>query len=151
MSLLKIGDAAPGFTSINQNGETVSWDSFRGKKVVLYFYPKDNTPGCTVEAKNMRDGKEELLSRGFEIVGVSPDRVKSHENFCNKYDLNFTLLSDPDKTIANAYGVSGEKQFMGTTVNGIRRTTFVIASKAGIERVFDKFDNKNHGQQILKS
>ena len=151
MSLLKIGDAAPGFTSINQNGETVSWDSFRGKKVVLYFYPKDNTPGCTVEAKNMRDGKEELLSRGFEIVGVSPDSVKSHENFCNKYELNFTLLSDPDKTIANAYGVWGEKQFMGRTVTGIRRTTFVIDEKGVIERVFDKVDTKNHWQQILKS
>lgn len=149
--MLSIGDKVPVFTAMNQEGKEVSLKDFRGKKIILYFYPKDNTPGCTVEAKNLRDGKEELKRRGFEIIGVSPDSVKSHESFCQKHELNFTLLSDPDKTIAQAFGVWGEKKFMGKTYMGIMRTTFIIDENGVIEKVFKKVDTKNHWQQIIDS
>lgn len=151
MNGLKIGDKAPDFTALSQDNVEVSLKEFSGKKVILYFYPKDNTPGCTLEAKNLRDGKEEMLKMGFQIVGVSPDSVKSHQGFCQKHELNFTLLADTEKVIASDYGVWGEKEFMGRTIVGIHRTTFVIDEKGVIEKIFDKVDIKNHWQQIVDS
>lgn len=142
------GDQAPDFEALSQSGEKVSLSGLKGRKVILYFYPRDNTPGCTLEAKSLRDGREELRKMGFEIIGVSPDSVRSHCGFAEKHSLGFVLLSDPDKKIAEAYGVWGEKKFMGRTVTGILRTTFIIDEAGRIERVIDKVDTKNHWQQI---
>lgn len=124
---------------------------FKGRKLILYFYPKDNTPGCTLEAKSLRDGRDELVRMGFEVVGVSPDSEKSHKGFSEKQCLNFTLLADTDKSIAEAYGVWGDKKFMGREYKGIIRTTFIIDGSGVIEKIFDKVDTKNHFQQIVES
>ena len=148
--MLAEGMKAPDFTLKDSRGETVSLSDFRGRKTVVYFYPKDNTPGCTLEAQNMRDGKQALVDAGFEIFGISPDSEESHRNFCKKHDLNFTLLSDPDKKAAEAFGVWGEKKMYGRTVMGIKRTTFIIAPDGTIEKIFAKVDTKNHYQQILE-
>ncbi len=149
--MLKIGDKAPGFEGADKDGKTVSLEEFRkrGKKVVLYFYPKDNTSGCTAEACSLRDGYAELRNRGFEIVGVSPDSEKSHDRFREKHALPFTLISDPEHRIAESYGVWGEKKFMGRNYMGILRTTFVIDTEGNIERVFDKVKTGDHAGQIL--
>ena len=149
MTELKIGDLAPDFTSTTQNGETLSLADLKGQRVILYFYPKDNTSGCTFEAKNLRDGKAALAEQGFKIIGVSPDSEKSHQNFCAKHELNFTLLADTDHSVATAYGVWGEKSMCGRKYMGIFRTTFVIDAEGRIEKVFKKVDTKNHYQQIL--
>ena len=151
MENLKRGDKAPFFSAPDQDGNVVSLDSLRGRKVILYFYPKDNTPGCTAEACSLRDGRDELAEMGFTVIGVSPDSVVSHDKFRAKHSLNFTLLSDSDKAVANAYVVWGEKKFMGKTVTGVRRTTFVIDENGIIEKIFDKVDTKNHWQQIADS
>lgn len=151
MSALKIGDKAPDFSANDQQGNPVSLSTLLGKRIVLYFYPKDNTPGCTAEACSMRDGKSELEKMGFTILGVSPDSEKSHQNFITKHNLNFTLLADSDKTIAKAYGVWGLKKFMGRTYEGILRTTFIIDERGFIEKIFDKVDTKNHFEQIVDS
>lgn len=142
---------APDFQSTTQDGEQLSLSDLRGQRVILYFYPKDNTSGCTFEAKNLRDGKAQLTEMGFCIIGVSPDSEKSHQNFCQKHELNFTLLADTDKSVAEAYGVWGEKSMYGRKYMGIFRTTFVIDAEGRIERVFTKVDTKNHYQQILDS
>lgn len=149
--MLKIGDVAPDFTGVAQDGSTVSLSQYKGKKVVLYFYPKDNTPGCTAEACSLRDGYSELKRMGFEIVGVSPDSEKSHKGFAEKHSLPFTLIADPDKTIATAYGVWGEKKFMGHAFMGILRTTFIIDENGKIEKIFDKVKTKDHFEQIADS
>ncbi len=149
MEKLKVGDMAPLFDAVDQRGEQFSLASLRGGRVVLYFYPKDNTPGCTLEAKSLRDGRDELAAMGFTIVGVSPDSVKSHQNFCAKHSLNFALIADQDKSVAQAYGVWGEKQFMGRTVVGIRRTTFIIDPEGRIEKIFEKVNTKDHWHQIV--
>lgn len=151
MVSLKAGDKAPEFSALDQNGEVITLNSLRGRKIVLYFYPKDNTPGCTAEACNLRDGRDDLAEAGFVVIGVSPDSVKSHQGFHARQGLNFSLLSDTDKAIANAYGVWGEKKFMGRTVTGILRTTFIIDENGYIERILDKVNTKNHWQQILDS
>lgn len=151
MVQLNPGDKAPLFSALDQDGNMVSLDSYKGSRVVLYFYPRDNTAGCTAEAQNLRDGKGELGKAGFKVLGVSPDSVKSHFNFHTKQSLNFPIISDPDKAIADAYGVWGEKKFMGRTGMGIHRTTFVIDADGVIEKVFRKVDTKNHWQQILDS
>ena len=124
MAQLNIGDLAPAFSATTQDGTQLSSHELRGKKVILYFYPKDNTSGCTLEAKSLRDGKQELLSRGYHIVGVSPDSVKSHQGFCAKHDLNFTLLSDTDHSVCEAFGVWAEKSMYGRKYMGVVRTTF---------------------------
>ena len=134
---LKIGDKAPAFEAPDQNGETKRLSDYAGKKLILYFYPKDNTPGCTAEACSLRDGKAVLQEKGFEIVGVSPDTVQSHQRFIAKKELNFTLLSDPEHRVAESYGVWGEKKFMGRVSMGILRTTFVIGADGVIEKVFE--------------
>lgn len=148
---LKIGDKAPVFEAPDQNGETRRLSDYAGKKLILYFYPKDNTPGCTAEACSLRDGRAVLQERGFEVVGVSPDTVQSHQRFIEKKELNFTLLSDPEHRVAEAYGVWGEKKFMGRVSMGILRTTFVIGADGVIEKVFEKVRTADHFQQILKA
>lgn len=148
---LKIRDKAPAFEAPDQNGETKRLSDYAGKKLILYFYPKDNTPGCTAEACSLRDGKAVLQEKGFEIVGVSPDTVQSHQRFIAKKELNFTLLSDPEHRVAEAYGVWGEKKFMGRVSMGILRTTFVIGADGVIEKVFEKVRTADHFQQILEA
>ena len=148
---LKIGDKAPAFEAPDQNGETKRLSDYAGKKLILYFYPEDNTPGCTAEACSLPDGKAVLQEKGFEIVGVSPDTVQSHQRFIAKKELNFTLLSDPEHRVAEAYGVWGEKKFMGRVSMGILRTTFVIGADGVIEKVFEKVRTADHFQQILEA
>lgn len=150
MTNLKAGDKAPNFTAKNQNGEDVSLADFSGKKLVLYFYPKDNTPGCTAESCNLRDNYNVLLKQGYAVLGVSPDSEKKHQNFIKKFDLPFPLLADTDQTVANAYSVWGEKQMYGRKYMGIFRTTFIIDEKGVIEEVIAKVDTANHIDQILK-
>lgn len=149
MAKLKIGDKAPAFEVITQNGDTVTLDTLKGRRAILYFYPKDNTSGCTLEAKSMRDGKAALAELGYEIYGISPDSQKSHQNFCAKHELNFTLLSDTEKTMSEAFGVWVEKRMYGRTYMGIQRTTFIVNEEGVIEQIFEKVDTKNHYQQIL--
>lgn len=150
MTTLDKGDKAPHFESTDQNGNTVSLNDFKGKKVILYFYPKDMTPGCTKEACNLRDHNSELKEKGFEIVGVSADDEKKHAKFAEKYDLNFPLLADTEKEVIQAYGVWGPKTFMGKTRDGIHRTTFVIDENGVIENVIKKVKTKEHAEQILE-
>lgn len=149
--MLKPQDKAPAFSGSDQNGYPVSLALLKGRRVILYFYPKDNTPGCTAEACSLRDGYAELKQMGFEIVGVSPDSEKSHKGFSEKHELRFPLIADTDKSIAQAYGVWGMKKFMGKEYMGILRTTFVIDENGIIEKVFDKVNTKDHFRQIADS
>lgn len=151
MAKLTAGEKAPGFAGVDQNGQQIKLEDFSGRKLILYFYPKDNTPGCTAEACSLRDGRDALRKMGFEVVGVSPDSEKSHRGFIEKQGLNFPLIADTDKTIAQAYGVWGEKKFMGRTYMGILRTTFVIDESGVIEKVFDKVRTKDHFDQIVEA
>lgn len=148
-SLLKAGDKAPDFTASDENGTPVSLSDFKGKKVALYFYPKDNTPGCTTQACTIRDNFSALKEAGIVVLGISADDVKSHKKFETKFQLPFTLIADTDKTIANAYGVWGLKKFMGKEHLGIFRTTFLINKKGIIEHVIEKVVTKDHATQIL--
>ncbi|MGB3851562.1 MAG: thioredoxin-dependent thiol peroxidase [Tunicatimonas sp.] len=147
---LQPGDAAPDFTAPNQRGETVRLSDFRGKKVVIYFYPKDDTPGCTAQACNLRDNHAELQQAGYVVLGVSKDSAKSHDKFASKYNLPFALLADEDKSINEAYGVWKEKSMYGRTYMGAARTTFVIDEEGIITGVIDKVKTKDHTAQILK-
>jgi len=149
MADLKEGMKAPEFEGKDQNGKLVRLSDFRGKKLVLYFYPKDNTPGCTAEACNLRDNYNELIKKGFAILGVSPDPEKSHKNFAEKHALPFPLIADTDKKILQLYGAYGEKKMYGKTVKGVIRTTFIINEQGIIEKIIRKVDTKNHAQQIL--
>ncbi len=146
---LSPGTPAPEFTGIDQSGNTVQLSDFKGSKLVIYFYPKDNTPGCTAEACNLRDNYSLLMEKGFRIVGVSADSVKSHKGFAEKFDLPFPLIADTEKEILRAFGVFGPKKFMGRSYDGIHRYTFVIDENGLIEKVFEKVDTKNHTEQIL--
>ncbi|KAA2245569.1 thioredoxin-dependent thiol peroxidase [Chitinophaga agrisoli] len=148
---LKVGDKAPAFKGVDQDGNTISLASLKGKKVVLYFYPHDMTPTCTVQACNLRDNYQLLLQKGYTVIGVSEDSVKSHQKFATKHELPFPLLADEDKTILNAYGVFGEKKFMGRIYDGTHRTTFLINEKGIIHRIIDKPHSKNHTQEILEA
>ncbi len=147
--MLKQGHPAPPFTLTNTNGDTVSLSDYRGKKVILYFYPKDNTPGCTAEACNLRDNNAALKKKGFVVLGISPDKQPAHQKFTTKYNLPFPLLSDPDHRVAETYGAWGEKKFMGRKYNGILRTTFIINEQGKIQEIITKVDTKNHTAQIL--
>ncbi|MDR1197707.1 MAG: thioredoxin-dependent thiol peroxidase [Prevotellaceae bacterium] len=149
MKKLSTGDKAPDFSGIDQNGKTIKLADFNGKKLVLYFYPKDNTSGCTAEACSLRDGYARFLKQGYEIVGVSIDSVASHQKFTEKYSLPFALIADEDKKIVEDYGVWGEKKFMGKTYMGTVRTTFVIDESGIIENIIEKVDTKNHAGQII--
>jgi peroxiredoxin Q/BCP len=149
MGKIKEGDIAPEFTGKIDSGETISLKDFRGYKLILYFYPKDNTPGCTAEACNLRDNYDVLLSQGLKIVGISLDSEKSHTKFKEKHNLPFPLIADTDRKISEAYGVYGPKKLMGKEYFGINRTTFIISEKGIIEKIINKVDTKNHSQQIL--
>jgi peroxiredoxin Q/BCP len=149
MTTLKVGDKAPNFTSKDQNGNTISLSDYSGKKLVLFFYPKASTPGCTIEACDLRDNYKRFQSLGYDILGVSADSEKRQTNFRNKYKFPYPLLSDEDKTVINAFEVWGPKKFMGRTYNGIHRTTFVIDENGMIEDVILKVKTKKHSDQIL--
>lgn len=149
MTHLKEGDTAPDINAIDQNGETLKLSDYRGKKVILYFYPKDNTPGCTAEACNFRDNYKELQDRGFAIIGVSADSAKKHQNFITKYELPFPLIPDTEKEVIEAYGVWGLKKFMGREFDGIHRETFVIDEEGKIEKIYKKVKTKEATEQIL--
>jgi len=150
MTTLQEGQKAPDFKGVNQDGEAVQLSDFAGKKLVLFFYPKDNTPGCTAEACNLRDAYGELKDAGYELLGVSPDSEKKHQNFIKKFDLPFPLLADTDREVLNAYGVWGPKKFMGREFDGVHRTTFVIDESGNIEQIIRKVKTKNHAEQILE-
>jgi peroxiredoxin Q/BCP len=149
MTELKEGDKAPGFTAKDQDGNTVSLSDFKGKNVILYFYPQDDTPTCTKEACNYRDNYQSLLSKGFAVVGVSFDTEKSHKKFIKKYNLPFPLIADTDKKIIEDYGVWGEKTTFGRTYMGTFRTTFVIDKKGIITHVIRKVESGKASQQVL--
>jgi peroxiredoxin Q/BCP len=149
MTKLKEGDKAPDFTAKDQDGNIVSLSDFRGKNVILYFYPKDNTPTCTTEACNFRDNYQSLLSKGFAVIGVSTDTEKSHKRFEKKFSLPFPLIADPDRKIVEQYGLWAEKMLFGRKYMGTLRTTFVIDPKGKIIAVIDKVDSKNSSQQVI--
>src|SRR6185436_15604311 len=144
MAKLKVGKAAPPFTGLNEDGKEVSLADYKGKKLVLYFYPADNTPTCTEESCNLRDNYQTFLKQGYEVLGVSPDSQKKHRNFIKKYKLPFSLISDPDLKIIKQYGVWGLKKLFGLTYMGVLRTTFVIDEEGIIERLIDKVTAKTH-------
>jgi peroxiredoxin Q/BCP len=149
MIQLREGMMAPVFQGTDQNGNSVKLAGFTGKKVVLYFYPKDDTPGCTAEACNLRDNWDSFLKKGFVVIGVSPDNEKSHKGFAKKYDLPFPLIADTEKKILNDYGVWGEKKMYGRTFLGVIRTTFIIDEKGIIEKIINKVDTAEHTKQIF--
>ncbi len=149
MSELKEGSKAPVFEGADQNGNVVSLNDFKGKKVILYFYPKDDTPGCTAQACNLRDNHNELIKKGFQVVGISTDSVKSHKKFEDKYSLPFPLIADEEKKIVEQYGVWGEKKFMGKNYMGTNRTTFLIDETGAIKKIITKPDTKNQTQQVM--
>jgi peroxiredoxin Q/BCP len=150
MTNIKIGEQIPQFRSTTTEGAKFTLDELKGSPTVLYFYPKDNTSGCTLEAKSLRDGKEELKRRGYKIVGVSPDSVKSHQNFCQKHELNFTLLSDADHSLSEALGVWRLKKMCGREYMGIVRTTFLLDAEARVTHIIEKVDTKDAYGQIIK-
>lgn len=149
MSQLKEGMIAPVFEGGDQNGNKISLNDFKGKKVILYFYPKDDTPGCTAQACNLRDNNTALIQKGFQVVGISTDSVKSHKKFEDKYSLPFPLIADEEKKIVEQYGVWGEKKMMGKNYMGTNRTTFLINEKGIIKKIISKPDTKNQTQQVL--
>jgi peroxiredoxin Q/BCP len=149
MTTLKEGDKAPAFTAKDQNGKEVSLADYKGKKVILYFYPKDDTPGCTAESCDFRDNYQSLLSKGFEVIGVSTDDEKSHKKFETKYSLPFTLIADNELKIVEAYGVWVEKNMYGKKYMGTARTTFIIDAEGVITHVISKVDTKASSQQVL--
>lgn len=151
MTTLKPGDKAPDFRCSDEKGETVTLEQFRGRKLVLYFYPKDDTPGCTAEACSLRDHYDRFLARGYAILGVSPDSARKHQKFIEKYQLPFSLLADPEAEVLRAYQVWGLKKFMGREYMGVHRTTFIIDENGVIAEVIDKVDTKEHANQILAS
>ncbi|WP_439879834.1 thioredoxin-dependent thiol peroxidase [Pontibacter sp. MBLB2868] len=147
---LNIGDKAPEFEGRDQNGNSVKLSDYRGKKVILYFYPKDNTPGCTAQSCNLRDNYSDLQKNGYEVIGVSIDSEKSHQNFISKFELPFTLLADTDKQIVEQYGVWQEKSMYGRKYMGTMRYTFLIDEEGVIQDIITKVKTKEHAEQILK-
>jgi peroxiredoxin Q/BCP len=150
MTTLKVGDKVPDFSVLNDQGKPVSLSDYQGKKLVVFFYPKANTPGCTMEACNLRDHYSLLKEKGYELLGVSADSVKKQESFKNKYQFPFPLLADENKVVINAFGVWGPKKFMGKAYDGIHRMTFLINENGVVERVIDKVKTKDHAAQILE-
>ena len=150
MKHLKVGDTAPNFTSVDENGATIKLEDYKGKRVVIYFYPKDNTPGCTTQACNIRDNYSAIQEEGIVILGVSADAEKMHQKFIEKFDLPFPLLADTEKELINLYGVWGEKKFMGKVYDGIHRTTFLMDESHTIVGIIEKPKNKDHTREILE-
>jgi thioredoxin-dependent peroxiredoxin len=151
MAKLNVGDKAPDFERINHENERITLSDYRGKKVILYFYPKDDTPGCTAEACNLNDNYDFWIEKGFEVVGVSPDKIESHKKFRDKYGLKFNLISDTEKMILKEYGAWGEKSMYGKKYEGVLRTTFLIDENGIISEIFDNVKTKDHTNQILKT
>jgi len=151
MTSLKPNNPAPNFETQDQDGNLVKLSDFKGKKLVLFFYPKASTPGCTMEACDLRDNYERFLAKGYDVLGVSADSPQRQSNFKNKYKLPYPLLADEDKTVIKAFGVWGPKKFMGKTYDGINRTTFIIDEEGMIEEVISKVKTKHHTEQILKN
>lgn len=149
MKHLKVGDKAPNFEGIDQNGNTIKSSDYIGKNLVIYFYPKDMTPGCTDQACNLRDNYNLMLENGLNIIGVSMDSVERHQKFADKYELPFPLLADTERKIIEAFGVWGYKKFMGKEYDGIHRTTFIVNSKGVIDTIIDKPKTKIHAEEIL--
>ena len=150
MNKINEGEKAPNFEGKDQNGNTVRLEDFKGKKVALYFYPKDNTPGCTTEACNLRDNYAALQAKGIQVIGVSADNEKKHQNFIEKYELPFPLIADTELEVINAFGVWGEKKFMGKVYDGIHRITYLINEEGTVIKRFDKVKTKEHAEQILE-
>lgn len=150
MATVELNQKAPDFEAKNQQGEIVNLAQYKGKKLVLYFYPKDDTPGCTKEACNLRDNYTDLKKQGYEVLGVSPDNEAKHQKFIGKYDLPFDLLADPEHTVSEAYGVWIEKNMYGRTYMGIKRTTFIINEEGVVEEIIKKVKTDDHTKQILK-
>ena len=151
MAKLTAGDKAPDFKGIDQNRNPIALKDYKGKKVILYFYPKDDTPGCTAQACNLRDNYQSLIAAGYQVIGVSKDSVKSHKKFETKYELPFPLIADEEHVISDAYGIWGERKFMGRTFLGVHRTTFLINEKGIIHAIIDKPDTKNHTEEVLNA
>ena len=151
MNMLKVGDKVPDFSANDQDGNAINLKDFRGKTLVVFFYPKADTPGCTAEACNLRDNYKELKDKGFELLGVSADSEKKQTNFKKKYNFPFPLLADEDHTVINTFGVWGPKKFMGREYDGIHRTTFVINGNGVVEKVIDKVKTKDHAAQLLEA
>ncbi len=149
MSVLKEGDRVPVIDALDQNGEKITLEEYRGKKVVLYFYPKDNTPGCTAESCDLRDNYSRFLEEGFEIIGVSADSQKSHLKFISKHELPFRLISDVDKKVLQDFGSWGEKKLYGKSYMGIIRKTFIINEDGYVEKIIEKVKTKEHSKQIF--
>ena len=151
MTHLKVGDKAPNFSALDEQGNTISLSDYKGKKLVVFFYPKASTPGCTAEACNLNENYDRFKAKGYEILGVSADSAKRQSNFKAKYDFQYPLLADEDKSVIEAFGVWGPKKFMGKEYDGIHRTTFVIDEKGAIENVIAKVKTKAHAEQILEN
>lgn len=151
MTHLKVGDKAPNFSALDEQGNTISLSDYKGKKLVVFFYPKASTPGCTAEACNLNENYDRFKAKGYEILGVSADSAKRQSNFKTKYDFQYPLLADEDKSVIEAFGVWGPKKFMGKEYDGIHRTTFVIDEKGVIENVIAKVKTKAHAEQILEN
>jgi peroxiredoxin Q/BCP len=149
MAVIKEGAKAPAFKGVDQHGKTVSIADFKGQKLVLYFYPKDDTPGCTAQACNLRDNYKKLIKKGIAILGVSVDSVASHVKFIDKYELPFSLIADEDKKIVDKYNLWGQKKFMGKTYMGTTRTTFLIDEAGMVQHIIEKPDTKDHSAEIL--
>ena len=147
--MLKIGDKMPDFTVLDKNGDAVSSKDLLGKKTIIYFYPKDNTSGCTAEACNLRDNHEALVARGYNVIGVSKDSAASHRKFADKYELPFTLLADTSTEMLQAFGAWGEKKMYGKTVMGTLRRTFIFDEEGVLTEIIEKVDTKNHAAQII--
>jgi len=149
MNTLKVGDKVPAFSSTDQDGNTINLSDYSGKNLIVFFYPRANTPGCTAEACNLRDHYKELQDAGYELVGVSADSQKKQANFRNKYEFPFPLLADEDHTVINAFGVWGTKKFMGKVYDGIHRMTFVVDGDGKVSKVIEKVKTKDHAAQLL--
>ena len=149
MKTLKVGDKVPGFSAKDQDGNTIDLSDYKGKKLIVFFYPKANTPGCTAEACNLSDNYKELQSHGYELLGVSADSEKKQANFKNKYKFPFPLLADEDHTVIKTFGVWGPKKFMGREYDGIHRMTFIVDEKGIVSSVIEKVKTKDHAAQIL--
>ena len=151
MTHLKVGDKAPSFKGLNQKGKEISLNDYSGKKLILYFYPKDNTPGCTAESCNLNENYDAWLAKGYDVVGVSPDSVQSHVKFADKFGFQFNLIADTEKEILQAYGAWGEKSMYGKKYMGVLRTTFIIDEKGVIVEIFEKVVTKDHTNQIIQA
>ena len=146
---LNVGETAPDFSLPGSNGQTVNLNSLKGQRVVIFFYPKDDTPGCTIEACEFRDRSNEISDKGTKILGISPDNLESHDKFINKFDLNFELLADEDNLVATSYGAWGEKNMYGKVTIGMKRMTFLVDEKGNIEKIWGKVKPEGHAQQII--